>query len=90
MIMTCSEWWAYEVLIIFAGWISVRDQATYVILSNVAGQMFQIPKGLGDAACVLIGNSVGGGDAKLAKKYFRMTRVVTLTVVAAIALLVVM
>ena len=35
----------------------------------------------------MIGNSVGGGEAELAVKYYRLTRVVALVVVVSIALL---
>ena len=87
-VMTCSEWWAFEILIILAGRISVRDQATYIILISLSNQMYEVAKGLGEATCALIGNSVGSNDVKLANNYFRVTFTISLIVVTTISVIV--
>ena len=53
--MLCSEVWTIEVLGVFAGWISMLDQATNAILITLFAIMFMIPFGAQSAACALIG-----------------------------------
>ena len=65
MVMLCTEWWAFEILILLSGLISVRAQASQVLLANMCAQMFMIPLGLQDATCVLIGNAIGDNNLKL-------------------------
>ena len=86
--MTCSEWWAFEILIVLAGLISVKDQATYIILISLSNQMFEIATGLGQAACVVVGNSIGSNDVTLAKKYFRLTTSITLCIILTVSAIV--
>ena len=44
-VMLCSEVWAIEVLGIFAGWISVTDQAANAILITLFAILFMVPFG---------------------------------------------
>ena len=46
MVMSCSEWWAFEILIILSGLISVEAQATYIILIALSDLMFNMARGL--------------------------------------------
>ena len=55
-IMMCAEWWAFEVLVIIAGYISVEAQAAQVLLFLIANFMFNVAKGMAEATGSLIGN----------------------------------
>lgn len=54
-IMLCSEIWALQILGIFAGWISVNDQAVNAILVTLFAILFMVSQGAQSAACALIG-----------------------------------
>ena len=47
--------------------------------------MFEIATGLGQAACVVVGNSIGSNDVSLAKKYFRLTILITLGIILTVS-----
>lgn len=55
-LMICIEWWAYEVITILAGYISVEAQATQVVLTNIGALIWMISLGLQQAACCYIGH----------------------------------
>ena len=44
--MQCFEWWAFEVIAIFAGIISVTDLAAQVVIINIIGLVYMIPLGI--------------------------------------------
>ena len=44
--MICSEIWAIEILGVFAGWISVTDQAVNAILTTLFAVLFMMPFGV--------------------------------------------
>ncbi|CAI2364938.1 unnamed protein product [Moneuplotes crassus] len=68
--MLCLEWWAFEVLEIFAGMVSVDVLAAHVIFQNFLYFLFQIPFGIGFASANLIGNCLGDCNPSKARKYF--------------------
>lgn len=45
-IMMCAEWWAFEILIILAGTLSVPEQAAQTMVSTLAGTLLMIPLGI--------------------------------------------
>ena len=51
----CFEWWAYEIMTLFCGLISVDAQACFVIISNFYLLFFTIPLGMQTASSSLIG-----------------------------------
>ena len=46
VIMMCSDWWAFEILVIISGLIGVTDQAIFVIIANLAAQIYMVPVGI--------------------------------------------
>ena len=59
VVMLCAECWAFQVMGVFAGLISVNDQAANTIMMNLVGILFQIPGGAQSAAAAMIGEAIG-------------------------------
>ena len=57
-VMMCADVWAWEIVIILAGYISVEAQAAQV-LSSCIYDLGNISKGMAEATSSLIGNSIG-------------------------------
>jgi len=62
--MLCFEWWAFEVIAIFAGMMSVTDLAAQVVIINIIGLVYMIPLGIQYSASLLVGNQIGKGNIK--------------------------
>ena len=77
MLIECSDWWAFEILLLFAGLIGVNDQAAFVMIQYLAAQIFMTPEGLQVASCVIIGNCIGERNVPLARRYFRLAALIT-------------
>lgn len=54
-VMLCSEWWAYEILTIFASMLGTEEVAAQSVILQTAGLAFMLPLGLGIASASLIG-----------------------------------
>jgi len=65
--MLLAEGWAFNVLGVMSGYISVTDQAVNVILFQLIGVMFMIPNGLQSACCAIIGTEIGANRVAVAK-----------------------
>lgn len=72
-IMMCAEWWAFEVLIIFAGYISVEAQASQVLVLLISNFVFNFAKGMSEATGSLIGNQIGDNKVDIAKTICKVT-----------------
>jgi len=72
-LMLCAEWWAFEVLILLAGYIGVVEQAAQILLFNMIALMFMVALGMQEATCALVGNSVGENNIPQAKRFFRIS-----------------
>jgi MATE family multidrug resistance protein len=57
--MLCLEWWAYEIMTVFAAYISLKATAAQVILINLASLFFMPVLGLQISASVLVGQRIG-------------------------------
>lgn len=67
--MQCFEWWAFEVLAIFAGLLGTLQLAAHVAVINVCAVVFMIPLGIQFTASGLVGTSIGAGNPSQAKRY---------------------
>ena len=67
--MQCFEWWAFEVIAIFAGVLGVTELSAQVVIVNIMGLVFMIPLGIQYAASSLVGNQVGKGCKEQAQRY---------------------
>ena len=59
ILMLVPEWWAFEFLIILAGFLDVKDQAVMVVSLSLLGILFMLPTGFSEAAAAVVGNSIG-------------------------------
>jgi|DEB19_MinimDraft_2_1074335.scaffolds.fasta_scaffold24701_1 MATE family multidrug resistance protein len=67
--MACFEWWAFEVIAIFAGVLGVTELSAQVVIVNIMGMVFMIPLGIQFAASSLVGNQVGKNCPEQAQRY---------------------
>jgi Na+-driven multidrug efflux pump len=77
--MLCPEWWGYEIVTILGGYIGVDEQAVLVVLFNLIAFMFMVPLGFSEAACTVVGNSLGANQPKLGWKYFKLLSLISLS-----------
>jgi len=67
--MQCAEWWAFELLAIFAGMMGKHQLAAQVAVINIIGFIFMVPLGVQFSASALVGGCVGSKNVPLAKKH---------------------
>lgn len=53
--MLLAEKWAFNILSVLIGLVSVDDQAVHMILLSLNAIMFMVPNGISSAAAALIG-----------------------------------
>jgi multidrug resistance protein, MATE family len=58
-LMTCAEWWCFEIMIILSGYVGVPDEGAQVILLSILGVLFMIALGMQEATVTLVGNTIG-------------------------------
>jgi len=56
------EWGAFGFVGLLMGWLGVVPVAAHQVALNIASLTFMVPMGIGSAAAVLVGHSVGRGD----------------------------
>lgn len=71
--MLCFEWWAFELLAIFSGYLGVAQLAAEVVIINIVSFIFMLPLGISYAASCLVGNYIGERNVKLAKRFANLT-----------------
>ena len=57
--MLCSEWWAFEILTIFAGRLGTNEVSAETIIMQLAALAFMFPLGLSVATASIVGNALG-------------------------------
>jgi MATE family multidrug resistance protein len=62
--LQCFEWWAFEVLAIFAGWMEVTELSAQVAVINIVALCYMIPMGVQFAVSAKIGFSIGENRIK--------------------------
>lgn len=69
-VMTCLEWWAYELLTLAAGWLPnpALHVAAMGVLLNLSGLLYVFPYGLAAATCVRISTALGAGLPSAARR----------------------
>ncbi|KAI9017663.1 mate-domain-containing protein [Gaertneriomyces semiglobifer] len=65
--MTCSEWWAFEVMALAAGWLGEVELAAQTIVLNTCSMTYVLPLGVSIGGSTRIGNSLGAGKEVTAK-----------------------
>uniref|UniRef100_A0A3Q0QU04 Solute carrier family 47 member 4 n=1 Tax=Amphilophus citrinellus TaxID=61819 RepID=A0A3Q0QU04_AMPCI len=61
-LMTCFEWWIWELGGFFAGLLGEVDLAAQHVLDEIGSIIYMVPLGIHAAACVRVGNALGAGD----------------------------
>lgn len=74
-LMLCFEWWAFELLAIFSGLLSVEALAAEVVVINLVTFIFMVPLGISYSASALTGYFLGKRDFERARKYSTLTLV---------------
>jgi len=69
LFMLIFEWWSYEILSIYSGWLGTAALATQVIVSNIFEMLYLLTLGISLAAISLVGNSLGDNKPNQAKRY---------------------
>lgn len=62
------EVWAFQVTMLFAGWLGEAPLAAYSVVMNLASAAFMVPLGIGMAAAVRVGNLIGAGRHREARR----------------------
>ncbi|KAI9098681.1 mate-domain-containing protein [Phlyctochytrium arcticum] len=65
--MTCSEWWAFEIVALAAGIVGSPELAAQTIVLNTCSITYVIPLGLSIGASTRIGNALGAMCPKTAR-----------------------
>jgi MATE family multidrug resistance protein len=73
----CSDWWAFEILIIFAATLGPEDTTAQSILFQVVCLCFMFPIGIGVASGSLVGNTLGAGYKNTAQRITQISLYVT-------------
>ena len=85
--MVCFEWWAFEILAVFSGYISIPALASEVIIVNIVSFLFMMPLGISFSASSLTGYYIGQGKVRLAKRFALLTILLNLILSTFIILL---
>lgn len=67
-VMICAEWWAYEILTVFASVLGPDAVDSQTIVLQISVLVFMLPYGLGVASASIVGNALGARDAELARR----------------------
>ena len=86
-VMLCSEWWAYEILSVFASLLGTAQVAAQTIILQTATLVFMIPLGLGVACSSLVGNALGAGHKNLAIQIGKLSIATTVVLEVVIGIL---
>ena len=65
-VMICAEWWAYELLLVFASSLGSEAVTAQSLIFQLSNMTYMIPSCVSSAAGSLVGNVLGSGDASLA------------------------
>jgi multidrug resistance protein, MATE family len=62
--MLCSEWWAFEILCVFASRLGSKEVAAQTIISQFSVFAFMIPLGIGVVTSSYVGQSLGSSHLR--------------------------
>ena len=88
-LMTCSEWFAYEVMALASSLLGVVPLGAQAVLSTTGSLVYQIPFALSVGVSVRVGNLLGAGLARPARSATVVSCVLSLIVGTALAIVIV-
>ncbi|KAJ3029011.1 hypothetical protein HDV00_009817, partial [Rhizophlyctis rosea] len=65
--LTCSEWWAFEIIALAAGLLGDKALATQTVVLNTASLTYMLPLGISTASSTRIGNALGASLPRLSR-----------------------
>lgn len=68
VIILMLDWTCFEASSLMAGMLGVKEQAVNVIILNILTVTFQVPYGIQQAGCALVGEKIGAGEVHEAKQ----------------------
>ena len=74
-LMLMTEWWAYELINIYAGWIGVDELAAYIIMFNIFCLFFMNSLGITYSTNGLVGTCIGSNQPNKARRYSQIALV---------------
>jgi MATE family multidrug resistance protein len=89
-VMLCSEWWAFEFLMLLATFLGTAQVAAQAIILQISSIAFMVPLGIGVTCASFVGNAIGAGKLKLAQQIGKLSlayAVVINTILSGIILL---
>jgi MATE family multidrug resistance protein len=86
-LMQCAEWWAFEIIVVFAGLMGPHQQAAQVAVINIIGLLYMIPLGIQFAAAGLVGEQFGANNPEMVKKFAIMCTAFGLAVYTVVMIL---
>ena len=66
-LMLLFQWWAFEIIYLYCGWLGIKQLAASVIMINISVMMFLIPLGIAVWATNLVGNYLGANKPNKAR-----------------------
>lgn len=75
--MLCLDAWSGDLVMLLSGYIGVDVQAAQIVLGNIVYMLYMVGFGLEKAACVIVGQQIGKGDAPEALRYYNTIRIVS-------------
>lgn len=87
-VMLCAEWWAFEILTIFASFLGTEAVAAQSVIVSCAALVFMIPLGIGIATASLVGNALGAGRRGLAIEVAKLSLYFTAVIDTFVAIIV--
>ena len=87
-VILCSEWWAFEVLTIIAGLISIEAQAVQTTVTSVYALIFEIPLSYQEATAAIMGNCIGANNVPLAIRFYKLSSWITAISIMVIQLMI--
>jgi multidrug resistance protein, MATE family len=72
-IILLLEWWTYEILTIYSGWLDVNSQATNTIMINLEDIFSDISQAIGFASATLVGETLGANLPHSARRAAQAT-----------------
>ncbi|KAJ0402426.1 hypothetical protein ATCC90586_000024 [Pythium insidiosum] len=90
LLMMTMEWWAYEILAVFAGLLpdGVVSVSAHAVLMNVASSLYMVFLGMAVSGNILVGNALGANQPKKAQLTSRLTMTMVVSMSCVVALLV--
>ena len=87
-VMLCSEWWAFEFLMLLATFLGTAQVAAQAIILQISSIAFMVPLGIGVTCASLVGNSIGAGKLTLAKQVGKISLIYSAGINAVLGVLI--